>query len=150
VRPCNFLTLPQTTFLNVEAVAAELNPRATRSRRLFSCGFFEGIATETIEINLEENPFPDLCVIRSLLTAARLGFAIGPKLAKYLVSRSEGMTRARINEIQVQHYGEAKSDPEEMMSWLAFVKQNRVSGPTRIRLPLSEPRKLALQGAWSS
>jgi len=32
VRPCNFLTLPRTTFLNVEAVAAELNPRPMRSR----------------------------------------------------------------------------------------------------------------------
>jgi len=56
------------------------------------------------------------------------------------------MTRGRINEIQVQHYGEVKSDPEEMMSWLAFVKENRISGVARIRLPLSEPRKLALQG----
>ena len=62
--------MPKTTFLNVEAVAVELNPRPTRSRKLYESGFFEGVATETIEINLEENPFPDLCVARSLLTAA--------------------------------------------------------------------------------
>jgi len=150
VTPCSFSALPRTTFLNVEAVAAELNPRPTRSRKLFECGFFEAIATETVEINLEENPFPDLCVVRSLLTAARLGFCIGPRLAKYLAVQGEGMTRARMSDVQLKHYGEIKSDPEEMMSWLAFVRQSRASGVARVKLPLSEPRKLALRGAWIS
>jgi hypothetical protein len=150
VTPRIFSTLPLTTFLNVEAVAAELRLGPTGSRKLFEAGFFEAMSTQTVEINLEENPFPDLCIVRSLLTAARLGFDIGPKLAKYLVSRSEGMTVANLGEVQLRHYGEIRADPEEMMSWLAFVKQSWVPGVSRIRLPLSEPRKLALQGGWSS
>lgn len=77
--------MPKTTFLNVEAAAVELATVHGKSRRIYTHGFFEALADRTLEINFEENPFPALCVVRALITAARLQFLIGPKLSKYLV-----------------------------------------------------------------
>src|SRR5712692_641684 len=77
----SFNELPKTTFLNVEAIAAELTTVRGQERRLYSHGFFEAIAARVVDINLESNPFPALCVIRSLLTAARLNFEISHRLA---------------------------------------------------------------------
>ena len=81
IRPVTFETLPKTTFLNIEAVVVRLDTRAWRYREIYTHGFFEAMLTRTLEINCEANPYPILCVVRSLLMAAKLNFSIGPKLA---------------------------------------------------------------------
>ena len=88
----NFGELPKTTFLNVEAVAAEISANPGRERKIYSSVFFKALEERIVNINFEENPFPALCVVRSLITAARLDFDIGRALAEYIVhhARAEG------------------------------------------------------------
>jgi hypothetical protein len=81
----SFAMLPRTTFLNVEAVAAEIT--GPGSGMIHEAGAFAAVLSRTLEINLEPNPSPLQCVLRSLTTAARLGYAIGPRLAHYLAAQ---------------------------------------------------------------
>jgi hypothetical protein len=107
-------TFPQTTFLNVDAIAFKLKNDC--EDEIFSNGFFEGISTRTLEINLEENPFPETCVVRSLMMAWMLDFAIGPKLAGYLSRHSKSSSLKELQRIQSLHYGFVAMDGEDLRS----------------------------------
>ena len=102
-----FSALPSTTFFNVEAVAVEIWPKRGHARRIFSGDdqFFRGITTRTIEINREENPFPELCVVRALVMAANLRWKVGPRLLSYLGNHSAAMSPTVFEAIQEKHYG---------------------------------------------
>jgi len=74
--PCGgFRDLPKTTFLNVQAVVAEIPPAGRQSAGLVEHGFFRAIRQRVLDINLESNPFPARCALAALTTAHRLGFA---------------------------------------------------------------------------
>lgn len=148
VSPVSFDALPKTTFLNVEAFAVDLIPQINGRRSFFENSFFEAIATQVVEINLEENPFPDLCVVRSLLTAARLDFAIGSRLKKYIKEKGQSLRPRDIEEIQRSHYGEVKWHSNEVANWLAFVCQRDVHDEP-MRLPLSDDRIRSLREKWA-
>lgn len=76
-----FAELPATTFLNVEAVAAELTCACRRIGRIYSKGFFESVCSREIDLNYAANPYPEKAVARSLTLASRIGFSVGPALA---------------------------------------------------------------------
>jgi hypothetical protein len=76
--------LPRTTFLDVEAIAVTLNG-PHRIGRIYSVGFFQAIKKQCIDINYEENPFPSLCAVRSIIIAWKLNYRLSRKLACYFV-----------------------------------------------------------------
>ena len=55
-------------------------------------------------MNLWENPYPALCVMRSFVIAHRLGFAIGPSLIEYIVSHNSQVDIDESLDIQKRHY----------------------------------------------
>jgi hypothetical protein len=102
-----FDDLPSTTFFNIEAIAVDVWPQRGRPRRVFSGDdqFFEAILTRTLEINRERNPYPELCVVRSLVLAHNLQWRIGPRLVRYLASHGSVMSSKDFEAVQKQHYG---------------------------------------------
>lgn len=80
--------LPRTTFLNIDSLAVDLWAPPRGVRRIYDNGFFEGAIERVVEINLEENPRPASSVAQALAIASKLGFAIGPKLVRF-VARHE-------------------------------------------------------------
>lgn len=133
-----FSLLPETTFFNMEAIAVEVWPRPGRPRRIFSGDeqFFEGLLSRTLEINQATNPFPSLCVLRSLVMAASLGFRIGPGLANYITEHGRSMTAADFDALQIKHYGCRRHYGESLVSWVEYVSELYLHGETRqIRLP---------------
>ena len=73
----------KTPFLNIDSVAIELFPIKGR-RTLVEVGFFDSLLTQTLDINYEPNPFPLLCVVRSLVLAVKLNFALSNRLACFV------------------------------------------------------------------
>lgn len=140
-----FSDLPKTTFLDVEAVAVELNPKRGTARRVYTNGFFEAISSRTIDINLEENPCPELCVVRSLITAAKLGFALGPRLARYVAYHGKKASMEELVEFQQSHYGHVYCCRDELSVWIKSIEQQaRHSKRLVARLPLPSHRQLKL------
>jgi hypothetical protein len=132
----DFSDLPKTTFLNVEAVAIEFIPPTGRERIIVESGFFEGIANRIVEINLEENPFPALCVVRSLITAAKMEFRIGPKLSRYVDDYFARHDLEELVRAQEAHYGRVYCSISRLRSWAEIVASNRrVSRSTPVALP---------------
>ncbi|WP_375755081.1 hypothetical protein [Corallococcus exercitus] len=132
----DFAHLPQTTFLNVEAVAAELDTRKGRARRVYGETFFRAVREQVLEINLEENPYAGLCVVRSLLTARKLQYALGPRLARYIAHHGARIDAAELEAIQLSHYGCVRLDRDQLMQLIRVVSGKvAVTRPRPIELP---------------
>lgn len=127
--PPSFAALPLTTFLNVEAVALEVLADG-RTGRLHTHGFFEGVLSETLELNFEDNPSPALCVVRSLDLASRLGFRIGPRLNRYLAGHLCAMSVEELARRQAAEGGCLRCSEDVIRAWKAHF-----ADPTSYRQP---------------
>lgn len=135
-----FSALPSTTFFNLEAIAVEMFPQKGRPRRIFSGDdqFFQGIVTRTIEINREDNPFPELCVVRGLIMASGLDFSIGPRLAGYIARHGEHMTPDALDCVQHKHYGKCRQAGQTLRAWIEKISDLHSAAPMNpIDLPLA-------------
>ena len=139
----NFEALPSTTFFNLEAIAVDLWAEPGRKRTVYSGDdrFFDGLIDETIEINREENPFPALCVVRSLVFASTTGFSLGPHLAHYLSVHRESVSDSELEDIQHLHYGSIRIGREKIRRLLDHVAAAHDREPQN-RIKLSGPRQL--------
>lgn len=132
----NFENLTKTTFLNIEAIVVRLDSQQFRAREIYSNGFFEAVLEKKLEINLEENPFPILCVLRSLTMAARLDFTIGPRLARYILEVGRKTTPEELCELQWSHYKRTTYTPGDFYYWLLSIREQIRGGANIVRLPL--------------
>jgi hypothetical protein len=140
-----FASLTRTTFLNVEAAVVELGARRGRRRAVHERGFLDSLRNRVLEVNLEENPFPALCVVRGLITAARLDFKVGPSLARYIRHYGAHVSIDELLAIQSSHYGQVRSSADELRCWIAALREQ--CGRSRrlpIRLPVPRARQLEL------
>jgi hypothetical protein len=140
-----FAALPFTTFFNLEAIAVEVWPEPGRTRQIFSGDdqFFDGIRMRTLEINREDNPFPDLCVVRALVMAASVDFRLGPRLAAYIASHGEFMTGDQLETVQKKHYGTIRIEGTTLREWITRVTELQ-SRDNRARIALPIRRQLEL------
>lgn len=91
-------------FLNVEAIAIELYSIQGKERRIVESGFTSAVLNRTLEVNYEPNPFPEICVIKSLRTAISLNLFIGSSVIEYVQQRRWDIDL--LIEAQKNHYGE--------------------------------------------
>ena len=142
-----FTSLPRTAFLNVEAVAVGLNPPPKQPREVYEAGFYEAMETQILEINLEENPAPGKCVVRSLITAARLGYRIGSRLGAYIVRHGTRMSTADFAEAQRSQYGFVWCEEARLRRWVTAIQRQLWHSPTDpVRVPCGQ-MSLGLESA---
>jgi hypothetical protein len=144
----DFSDLPRTTFLNVEAIAAEFRAQPGRPRTVYSQGFFRGIQERQVEINLEDNPFPALCVVRALLTARRLQFSLGPRLVRFILHHAGQIPFEELEAVQCSHYGRVRIDRHELHILLALMREQASSMKVR-PVALPRERQLDLRSWWN-
>ena len=118
-----FSMLPSTTFLNLEAVAVDIWGDSVSSRTIYSGDdrFFKGIQSKTLEVNLEDNPFPSLCVVRSFMMARSTGFSLGPHLIDYISHHAPLISNAELEEVQQKHYGVICCEVSHLRRWVDYV-----------------------------
>ncbi len=109
-----FVDFPKTTFLDIDSVAVQLFKGKGQKRKIYSKGFFEAILKKTIEINLEDNPNPAMCIVRSLRIANKFKFAIGPRLARYMISYTNQIEIEELAEIYQRRYASACVTTEKL------------------------------------
>ncbi len=119
-----FQDYTKTTFLNIDAVAVQLYVKPGEKRRIYSSCFFDGIINHTIEVNLEDNPNPLGCIVKSLVLSKRYHFKIGPRLAHFIVTH---MQENKINEVKriykEKYYGKELRE-QDFSIFLNQIKNN--------------------------
>jgi len=137
--------LPSTTFMTVEAVVVSLSSKPGHPRQVFESGFFEALVTRTIELNFEHNPYPKLNAVRTLLTASRLGFAIGPRLVRFLSDQVRRSEMEELVEVQRRHYGRVLLD-EETLSQRFYEVENWLRWNPERSMPVRSQSQLLFHG----
>ena len=118
---CGFDRLPESTFLDIEAVAVELTNDLRRVHQVYEHGIFNAIQTRQVDINLEINSAPEQAVVRSLILACQLQYTLGPKLINYIASFAKDKADGRLLRIQRSLYGAHPNDAQVLKSWLQDV-----------------------------
>lgn len=98
-----FENLIRTTFFNVESIAVVFTPG--RSKRIVEDGFFSGISKTELDIVLEKNPYPALCVVRAFEYHERLGLSFSDRLLHYLYEYTSILSEDEIAHAWTKHYG---------------------------------------------
>jgi hypothetical protein len=145
--PITIENFVRTPFLNIDSVAVELVPRNAR-RRVTENGFFESLASRTLEINYAPNPFPHVCVVRSLIMAAKLNFSLGPSLARYIAAYSQDGSVDNLVEAQISHYGQVRCRRNELQHWLMDVRASVMAGIERVNVSVTPERQVELWEDW--
>ena len=164
-----FENLPKTTFLNIDGIIIEVAPQRGKARRVYEAGFFEAWRNRTLDINLRENPFPALCVVRTLQISLRFGFRLSLRLAMYLSEAMHGLSPADLESAQLSHYGTAEFSIQKLQKIRERLYKHLATGalfplalfpvrPDQLELPVrpsrsvdrwvqhSRPESLAFQG----
>ena len=103
--------------------------------------------SKRLSINLKENPYPALCIVRSLITAAKLEFAISSDLAYYVISEYEKCGIEELLQVQQAHYQRSVVGKDELVHWLMAVRTQydaSTSMDVGIRVPVDRQRQLEL------
>jgi len=130
-----FSDYPKITFLDIDAIAIQLFSKKKQKRAIYSKGFFEAILTRTIEINFEENPAPAKCIVRALQLANKFKFAIGPKLASYMVAYVSKMEIEKLAEIYQRRYIDAHISVEKLHNCMKSIEmQLRTSNKSPVKV----------------
>ena len=135
-------SLARTTFMTIEAVVVHLNGERGRPREVYECGFFEALATRTIELNFEHTPYAALNIVRSFLTAHRLQFSIGPRLAEFICRRVPQSDMDEFVAVQRQHYGRVIVNEKVLSQWLSDLVEWHRWHPT-IAMPTRTLRQMS-------
>ncbi len=136
----DFSNLPNTTFLNIEAAAIDIWPGTNGERRIYSGDdqFFKAIIDRVVEVNRIENPFPELCVVRSLILVNELDFRMGPQLANYVAEHGPAISDSELETVQLRHYGEVRVQGAILREWIKSATASVNGLPERIvRLPMT-------------
>jgi hypothetical protein len=117
-----FSDYPKITFLDIDAIAIQLFSQKRQKRVVYSKGFFEAISSRTIEMNFEENPDPATCIVRALQIANKFKFAIGPKLARYMVAYISQMEIEELASIYQRRYIDARISVEKLHNCMKSIE----------------------------
>ena len=140
-----FENLPKTTFFNIEGVAAQLNTAPRQKRAVYSFGFADAISSKILDINFEPNPFPQLCIVRGLLTAVRHRLVLSSRLARYMADHANRTEIAEIVQVQSRHYGVVRLRSQDIELWLDHIEHSlRRNTDIPVRLPSTTGGQLDL------
>lgn len=114
IRDVSFEALPRTTFFNADAIVISLTPQP-RAREFYEAGFQRAWEEGLLDINLEQNPFPALCVVRAFRLASSFRFYFSPRLVEYLAKNFQTLSNEELTNVQESHYGTVHFSPPRLM-----------------------------------
>ncbi|MEM6814168.1 MAG: hypothetical protein AAF600_07195 [Bacteroidota bacterium] len=122
----NVDSLSKTTFLNIESIAIELYPKEN-TRKIVTDGFLDATKEKVLELNLQDNPFPELNIARALYSAKRLKYTFGPKLMEFISASLKRHDEDEILQIYERKYGITEREKQVYKKMLKSLKRNQTT-----------------------
>lgn len=124
----SFSILPKTTFFSVEAIAVELPSTSGVPRMIYQDQFLRSIKARSIMLNLPENPFPELCIVRAFALARKLDFSLDVVLVRHLADWSKRLSLTRVEKAMMAHYGKESFSQDELRFLVKQLREHADSG----------------------
>lgn len=112
--------LPSSSFFNITAIIYSINEHHFYANKAFE----EGISKKFLDIVNEDNPLPELCIVKTYEYVSKYDLKISNKLLNYIIKYFP-IKIDKLEEIQVRHYGEVKYSLEELNTFFSK-KTNRI------------------------
>ena len=112
--------LPATSFFNITAIVFSLEKKKFFYRKEFE----KGIGKRTLDIVYEPNPFPELCIVKSIEYIRKYGLTISQKLRRYILKNIERVSNKLIP-IQLSHYGRVWYDEATIKQFFEVIKSQQ-------------------------
>lgn len=104
VNRISFECLPETTFLNLDGIVIQFATRQGKARAVYAGGLEKVRKSKALDIELLPNPYPALCVVRSIRLANARLLPLSPRLARYCLQELSTRNLSEFIEIQASHY----------------------------------------------
>jgi predicted house-cleaning noncanonical NTP pyrophosphatase (MazG superfamily) len=101
--------LPKTTFFNFSSILYSLN----RKEFLIGKDFLKFIRDKEIELVLDKNPYPELCIVNSFYYSDKLNLKLGEKLKTYLKLNYQDY-QDDLSQIQIKHFQKVIYSPSTL------------------------------------
>ncbi len=101
--------LPYTSFFNITAVLFSLKD----DKLIYNSEFTKFLEDKVLSIVLEDNPFPELCIIKTYEYIKKYDLKLSKKLINYFI-KNYSIKRDKLNYIQKKHYSEIKFPQDEL------------------------------------
>jgi hypothetical protein len=99
-------TLIKTTFFNFSAIVFDFNNREF----LYGKEFMDFLRTGKVDLVLEENPLPQLCIVNTIYYKEKYRLDISKHLEDFCISNFYKYDENEYENIQAKHFGEVKYD----------------------------------------
>ncbi|MCJ7934749.1 MAG: SAM-dependent methyltransferase [Chryseobacterium sp.] len=113
--------LPKSTFFNFSSIIFDYKAQSF----LFTNDFTNFLDTNILDLVLEENPLPQLCILNTIYYKEKFNLKISERLKQFCVDNFNHYSNEDFNKIQIKHFSEIKysySDLEEFIN--IFKKTN--------------------------
>lgn len=114
--------LPKTTFFNFSSIVYSLNEETF----IYDKPFLNFIKKKEIDIVLEENPYPELCVINSIYYHQRINYNLSDNLKKYLSKYIKEIQVDKLISVQKKHFKEERISKQEINSFFENTLTSKV------------------------
>ncbi len=113
--------LPDTTFFNASSILFSLN----NQRFIIGKPFLKFLSKKELDIVLEMNPEPALCIVNSLYYKEKYNLKLSKRLKRYLSNNRDKYT-AEFDNIQEKHFKEIIYTTEDIAAKLSFPSLSQV------------------------
>ena len=91
--------IPNTTFFNSSSIIFSMNER----KFIIGKPFLRFLRDKELDVVLEENPYPALCIINSFYYSEKYRLKLSKKLKKYII-HNYSTNVEKFNEVQIKHF----------------------------------------------
>ncbi|AIL47808.1 N-6 DNA methylase [Elizabethkingia anophelis] len=100
----NQYVLPDSTFFNFSSIIYDY----FNEKFIYTDKFIEFVNSKTLDLVLEENPLPQLCIINTLYYKEKFGLKISEELKLFCVTNFKKFNKEDYDIIQLKHFNEIK------------------------------------------
>lgn len=113
-----FYSLPKTAFFNFSSVIFNWNAKEF----VYTKNFIDFLKTKTIDLVLEENPMPHLCIVNTIYYHQKFNLSISENLKRYFINHFYDFKEIDFNDIQLKHFKEIKYEYAYIKEYVKIFK----------------------------
>lgn len=112
--------LPNTAFFNFSSVVFDYNKHLF----ILNSNFKHFLRTKEIDLVLEDNPLPQLCIVNTVYYKQKFKFKISERLQAYCIEHFNDYTESDFEKIQIKHFSEVKYPYLYLKVYMSIFEKN--------------------------
>lgn len=126
----NDYNLPNTVFFNFSAIAFNYNTK----KFIASENFIKFLETREIDLVLEENPLPQLCIVNTIHYMVKFQLVISDNLKRYYSRNFSNFSEEDYEKIQIKHFKNILYPYTYLKTWARlFSLETRTAGNSGLK-----------------